>query len=178
VTIASPAASPRATGARPSAEAPGQGATGPEGSTFEITFDDSTFSGGFRERAGPNQGRAILYLFGSGTGFAVLTATFEIRVQPRGDARLAIVGLDSAGPDRTAIEVFLNKESVFRGRSPFRSADPRQTAASWTEHEWRVRSGTLRRGENVLTIRNLERSAAIGAPPYVVLDVARLTYRT
>jgi hypothetical protein len=77
--------------------------------------------------------------------------------------------MDAEHPDRMPIQITLNDVVLLRGPNPL--DDWR-----WSQAMLTAPAGTLRAGENSLTIRGLSPEANFNRPPFFVLTATRLTW--
>jgi hypothetical protein len=113
--------------------------------------------------------RPATWIYGGASDYPAMTARFRLDRAPSGPARLTLVGMDAEHPDRMPIEITLNDAVLFRGPNPL--DDWR-----WSQAMLTAPAGTLRAGENSLTIRSLSPEANFNSPPFFMLTAARLNW--
>ena len=173
------AVAPTATPAAPAAavEQPARNVPvlgGALGTTVEL--DNTYWTGG---SAGPQgrryAGRTATFIYGTGTPNSTAQTTFTVAGQPYGPAELSIEGLDAPGADKTPIRITLNEHEIFSGPNPLPDDELRPNSAPWESYTWTFDAALLRQGQNTLTLANVA-AGTVGAPPFVLLDHAALTY--
>ena len=178
---ATPAPTPNATPAPPTPTPAAATATPAPvpGDAQSVRIADSAFRGGFTDADGRYHGRSARWVYGRGTAYHTMTASFRVAGEPNGTATLRIVGLDSEDAPKTPMRLVLNDTVLFEGPNPL----PNDTccgsggAGNWGAVELRFPARLLREGTNTLTVSNLDPSARIYFPIFVMVDEARLTYR-
>jgi serine/threonine-protein kinase len=143
-----------------------------------VSLEDNAFRGGYVNQSGLYRGVTATWVYGQGTDYSRMSATFNLERRPRGEATLTIRGVDSEDSDKTPILITLNGSIVHEGSNPL----PDDTDAginapgNWDEVSWSVGSDVLRRGENTLTITNLSQSDCINCPAFFMLDWAVIAW--
>ncbi|MCL4458604.1 MAG: protein kinase [Chloroflexi bacterium] len=161
--------SPRPTILSPAAGSPSQ---------TEIVLEDTSFNGSFRNPGESTyKGATATWLYGTRTDYSVMSAVFYLRDRPKGQATLTIRGMDSPDREKTRIVVLINDNVVFKGLNPFPDEVPAASEGPWGTHSWEFPNTFLQAGRNILTIKNLENSPNTDAPPWFMLDWAKIEFR-
>jgi hypothetical protein len=153
----------------------------PPAEAVSLEVPDSAFVGNYDGRgSGRYRGRSVAWVYGQGTAYHTMTASF--RLERRGEigrrASLVLVGLDGGSPGKSRIAIVLNGVTIYRGRNPLPDDMCCDGSASveWGRARFRVPGDVLRR-RNELSITNLEPSDCTLCPEFVMVDFAELTYR-
>jgi hypothetical protein len=147
----------------------------PEGN--RIVVDDSSFSGGFTNNR-PYHGRTAQWVYGQGTQYSTMTASFNMDNPPGDGANLTIVGVDSEDPGKNPISVTLNGVVIYQGDDPLPN-DTRNGPGgpgNWGSFTAQVPAGVLQAGGNTLTISNLSSSSCTNCPAFVMIDYAVISW--
>jgi len=120
-----------------------------------VELDIDTFRGGtgFRVYEWKCPPQYAVWVYGRKTPFSSMRTSFRLTARSEGPAELIIQGQDDDKADVTQIEILVNDKSIFRGPNGF-------AKKGWSAKRFRLAPATLRAGENVITIRNLEDSSA------------------
>ena len=106
--------------------------TTPQGTSGTLVLEDTAFHGGLRNGGGSIYGgRTSTWVYGQGSGFSTMSASFNVRQVAAGNATLTIVGMDSEDPAKTPMRVAVNNSVLYEGASPFPNDDiPLQSGSS------------------------------------------------
>ncbi len=148
------------------------------GSDNGVTLEDSAFSGGYRRLDGLYHGRTATWVYGQGTQYRTMSASFDIANPPTGNATLQITGLDSEDAAKTPIFITLNGIFIYNGANPLPNDFPNGVfqPGNWGSYNWAIPPGTLVQGTNTLSISNLDPSDKINQPPFFLLDYAVISW--
>lgn len=140
----------------------------------EISLGDTDFTGGFRNSgASVYGGRTATWVYGRGSGYDRMGASFRVSGVRSGTAVLLIEGMDSEDGAKTPVQIAVNDVVLFEGASPFPNDDLPLATGVWGTLRLTFDSGLLREGTNVVSITNLA-SGPRGLPPFVAVDYALL----
>jgi hypothetical protein len=140
-----------------------------------LRLEDTAFAGGFRNRgASVYGGRTATWVYGQGSGYSSMSATFLLDQVPSGGARLTIEGMDSEDAARTPLRIAVNGVVLFEGASPFPNDDLPLESGRWAALPLDLDAGILVAGPNTIVITNLSRGG-VGLPPFVAVDYAIVT---
>jgi hypothetical protein len=143
---------------------------------ISLAFSAEEWQGGFTRTSGDFLGRPWSAVYGATSGYGEATLTFALDDAPAGEAELTITGVDDEAGGDSPISVTVNGVEVFAGPSPFPSWEGEDTSSGpWAEVSFAVPAGVLDAGGNQITVANLDPSATIDSPPYVLLSDATLT---
>ncbi|HET6262546.1 MAG TPA: serine/threonine-protein kinase, partial [Chloroflexia bacterium] len=148
------------------------------GGTGSVTLEDSNFRGGYFRQDGLYHGRTATWVYGLGTAYSSMAASFVVESAPGGQALLSIVGLDSEDADKTPVSIMVNDVEIFVGGNPLPNdfiGSP-TGPGNWGTAQLVIPAGLLQPGVNTLRITNLSPSARINAPPFFMLDNATITW--
>ncbi len=123
------------------------------------------------------EGRTAAWVYAQGTGFARMTAVFDITGTPGGVAALTLSGMDSEDRAKTPLRILINDQPVFDGPNPLPN-DFSPNAGSWGTFTWTFEATRLHPGRNTVTIENRAGSGQVGQPPFIMIDSARLEWET
>jgi hypothetical protein len=143
--------------------------------TVSLTPDN--FSGGYRRTDGMYHGIPATWVYGQGTSYSTMSASFDVSGQP-GAGSLTIVGVDSEDPPKTPIQISVNGTTIYQGPDPL----PNDTTAgpngpgNWGTYTWSIPQGTLRQGTNQVTITNLDPSDKINYPIFFMLNSVTINW--
>ncbi|HKP53034.1 MAG TPA: protein kinase [Chloroflexia bacterium] len=143
-----------------------------------ITIQDTTFTGGYRNGNGLYHNVTATWVYGRGTQYHTMTASFDLDKAPKGEGSLTMVAVDSEDIAKTRIVIAINDTEIFSGPNPFPNDtvnDP-SGPGNWGTHTWPVPSKTLRKGSNTLTISNQSLSNCIRCANFFMLDVATISW--
>jgi hypothetical protein len=142
----------------------------------DVTVEDVAFAGAYRY-APPSvyEGRTAAWVYGQGTNFTTMRATFSAAGQPTGAARLTISGMDSEGTAKSPMRVLINDALIFDGPNPLPN-DHSPNPGNWGASTWTFDAALLRPGVNTLTIENRAANGQVGRPPFIMVDFARLQW--
>jgi serine/threonine-protein kinase len=184
---APPPAPPTATAPPPASPPGAQGTKGnpvfptptvPVAASRAVTLEDVAFVGAYRYQPPSNyEGRTAAWIYAPGTGFERMAAVFDIAGQPGGTAGLTLSGMDSEDKASTPMRILINDQPIFDGPNPLPN-DFSPNAGSWGLFTWTFDAALLHPGRNTLTIENHAPSGKIGAPPFIMVDFARLEWES
>ncbi len=150
----------------------GAAGTQVDGHGGAIRLEDTVFTGGWRNRgASTYGGRTATWVYGQGSGYSSMSATFTAQFVNSGPATLTIEGMDSEDTAKTAMRISINGATIFDGASPFPNDDQPLQSGRWANFNFTFDSALLRLGSNTVTITNLSLGPK-GLPPFVALDYA------
>jgi eukaryotic-like serine/threonine-protein kinase len=140
-----------------------------------VRLEDTSWLGGFGGAAQPRTygGRSATWIYGQGTGYENMRATFVLAEQPTGVARLTVEGMDSEGAAKTTILIAVNGSEVYRGPNPLPDDDLPLESGTWASYTWEFDARLLGPGPNEVSIANLS-PGAFSRPPFFALDYAVL----
>jgi hypothetical protein len=126
-------------------------------------------------------GRSASWVYGQGTAFNTMTATFvlEPRPSPDGRARLELVGLDGENPVKNDIRIVLNGTTLYQGPNPLPddvccgSSGP----GNWGSAVFEFPANLLG-PQNSLSITNLSPNDCTSCSKFVMIDYAVIRYPT
>lgn len=95
-------------------------------------------------------------IFSRGVEGDSITARFTLNRRPQRVSELRIVGLDDVKPGTVPIRVSLNGNVIHEGTTKFKDSPHIYTPRGWLTQTFRVPAGALGRGENELTIANID----------------------
>ncbi len=135
-----------------------------------LRLEDTDFSGGWRNRgASIYGGRTATWVYGQGSGYDTMRASFQASTNPGATAVLRITGMDSEDRAKTPMRVTLNGTVLFEGNNPLPNDDIPLDSGRWDELVLRFDAGVLRDGANTVAITNLK-NGAVGGSPFVAVD--------
>jgi serine/threonine protein kinase len=144
------------------------------GGALPIRLDDTVWQGGYRYTDGRTYGgRSATWIYGRGTEYSAMQASFELTEAPQCLAELRVEGMDSEGRARTAISVEVNGAEIYNGPNPLPDDDLPLESGTWATHAFQFDGALLRAGANEVTISNLD-EGTVGLPPFFMLDEAEL----
>jgi len=149
--------------------------TPPTGAGRQVVLEDVAFAGGYRYQP-PSiyEGRTAVWVYGQGTGFATMSAPFQLVGQPTGTATLLLTGMDSEDAAKTPLRLLVNGQVLYDGPDPLPN-DFSPRAGTWGTATWTFPAPLLHPGANTLTIENRSPSSALGIP-FIMIDSAQLTW--
>lgn len=175
--------------ARPTARPPATVAPQPTGTPTPIVagterviieLDSNSFVGGLTGDDGTYRGRTAQRLLARGTQYSRTRAIFRIERTPLGDssgeAGFALVGMDSADERKTRILIEINGKPVYHGLNALDDDNPSGGSANWDQTALTFPVTNLVRGENQITISNMEPGSEEDSPPWFVLDRVLVVY--
>ena len=111
-------------------------------------------------------GKMMKGVYARKTGKNVMSARLFLNEAPGMECRVVIEGQshDKDGAEATRIRIKLNDHILFEGRN-------RYVKRGWSQETYPVPAGTLRKGQNLLTIENLEDAAAPHSMWFIVSEV-------
>ena len=147
-------------------------------STETVQIEDARFAGGYTSRSGTYHNVTARWVYGQGTPYSSMSATFDLDKRPRGSGGLTIRGVDSEDQPKTPIRIVLNDTTIYEGPAPFPNDtvnDP-NGPGNWGEYEWGIPPNALRKGQNTLTITNLSQRDCISCPYFFMVDYAVVSW--
>jgi len=145
--------------------------------TTELRFDDRAWTGGWRNRGDSVYGgRTATWIYGAGTDFSAMEATFELGSNVAGAAELNVEGMDDETAGKSRITVAVNGTVIYDGDNPLPNDDRPLETGIWATHTFGFDAGLLQTGRNTITIRNLS-PGGVGLPPFFMLDYAEVVVR-
>jgi hypothetical protein len=153
----------------------------PAAGGFRLVLQDSNFTGGYTTPDGRYRGHSALWLLAQtdpGPQSSVATARFNLNLQtggPVGSPSLTLTGLDSSEQAGTPLSVTLNRQTLYKGPDPLPNDFPAERVGegNWGSYTWKLDPGILSQGANVLTLTNLDTSAAAG---FIIIDTAEIAW--
>jgi hypothetical protein len=137
-----------------------------------VRLEDTAWQGGYRQARG-YAGRSATWIYGSGTEYTTMQAAVVLDRQPQGQATLRVEGMDAEGRGKSAIQITVNGQEIYRGANPLPDDDQPLESGTWGQASWRFDGGLLQPGQNLIRIRNLS-PGSFGRPPFFMLDYAIL----
>lgn len=145
-----------------------------------IDLDNTAFTGGFSNPDGSlyadatGAQRTVTWIYGGRSDYPAMSAHFRLDAPAGGageeaEARLSISGMDGEDQGKMPLRISLNDTVIFQGNDPLPNN-------RWGQASFKVPKGTLRVGENTLTIRSLSEQANFNSPHFFMLDAARLEW--
>jgi hypothetical protein len=134
-----------------------------------IPLEDSAWEGGYRQASGSG-GRTTTWIYGTGTQYHTMQATFQLAAQPQGTVSLRIAGMDAEDVAKTPIRITVNNSIIYDGPNPLPNEELPQ--ATYT---WRFAATLLKPDTNMIRISN-QASGQISHPPFFMLDYASLRF--
>lgn len=144
------------------------------GTSTTIKLEDTAWTGGWRNKgASVYGGRTATWIYGAGTQWSTMQASFDLAQPPRSAGQLTIMAMDSEDQAKTLITISVNGTAIFDGPDPFPNDDLPLATGTWAERIFPVDASLLRAGRNTIMIGN--RSPGVfGRPPFFMLDYAVL----
>jgi serine/threonine-protein kinase len=143
-----------------------------------VSLEDVAFAGAYRyQPPSTYEGRTAAWIYAPGTGFERMAAVFDITGQPGGTAGLTLSGMDSEDRAKTPLRILINDQPIFDDANPLPN-DFSPTAGNWGLFTWTFDAALLHPGRNTLTLENHAASGQIGAPPFIMVDFARLEWES
>jgi eukaryotic-like serine/threonine-protein kinase len=143
-----------------------------------IALEDTAFAGGYTRSNGLYHGRSAHWVYGQGTQYSTMSATFNVDNPPAGPAVLTIVGIDSEDKAKTPMNITLNGVVIYEGPNPLpndNSSGP-NGPGNWGSFTWPIGPGVLQPGANTLSITNLDPSPKINFPIFIMVDYASISW--
>jgi hypothetical protein len=149
-----------------------------EGTGGSVALEDTNFIGGYFRSDGRYHGVSATWVYGQGTAYSTMAATFDLDSAPEGDATFSVVGLDSEDPGKTPISIAVNGTEIYVGGNPLPNdfATGINGQGNWGTASWTIPAGLLRPGPNTVSITNLSPNSEINRPPFFMLDSATITW--
>jgi len=107
------------------------------------------------------------YIYAKATGRDEMHVSFWLGETPSVGAQLRLVARSADGGQKTGIRVLVNESAIFEGASPFSAAD-------FEARTFELPAASLKVGENVLSIRNIEVEGVLGMPPWFMITEAEV----
>jgi serine/threonine protein kinase len=138
-----------------------------------ITLDDAQWQGGYNLSRGSSVygGRTATWIYGTGSEYSTMEATFQLNDQPVGAAELIVEGMDSEGSAKTPISIEVNGVEIYNGPNPLPDDDLPLESGTWASNTWTVNAALLQAGTNTIRISNRSQGS-FGGPPFFMLDYA------
>jgi len=148
----------------------------PSGSN-SVTIPALSFQGGFTNPGGYHQ-RMQQWVYGQGTQYHTMTASFAISDTPKGPADLAVVVVDSEDPPKCLMQVLVNNQVIFDGPDPLPNDNTNgpQAPGNWGTAHFRIGPNILQQGDNTVTFINLDPSDKINYPIFIMIDSVTVTW--
>jgi eukaryotic-like serine/threonine-protein kinase len=142
-----------------------------------VTLEDNAFVGGFTNPGGYHN-RTAQWVYGQGTDYSSMTASFNVRETPRGPGELTIVGIDSEDEPKTPMRLMVNGYVLYEGPNPLPNDDQsgREGPGNWGTYTWRLPPNLLVEGDNSISIINLDPSDQINYPIFIMIDTVTVTW--
>ncbi|MEP6776497.1 MAG: hypothetical protein ABJA50_12955, partial [Chloroflexota bacterium] len=143
-----------------------------------ITLDDTAFVGGYTNANGLYHGRTAHWVYGQGTAYSSMSASFTVQKKPNRPATIVIVGLDAEDEAKSGIRLVLNNRVIYEGPDPLPNDDNSGVdgPGNWGDATFNIPSKVLQSGLNVITITNLDPSDKINFPIFIMVDSVTLTW--
>ncbi len=148
----------------------------PSGSN-SVTISALSFQGGFTNPGGYHL-RNPQWVYGQGTQYHTMSASFAISDKPKGPADLAVVGVNSEDAPKCHLRVLVNDQVVFDGSDPLPNdnTDGPQAPGNWGTAHFRIGPNILQQGNNTVTFINLDPSDKINYPIFIMINSVTLTW--
>ena len=172
-TLATPTPSPMPT------EVPTPQPT-PQLSTIRVRIQDDVFLGDYNGAgSGTYHGRTATWIYGQGTPYHTMTATFDLGQTGRatGQATLRIVGLEGSEAGKQRIAIVLNGTTIYEGRDPLPNdfGTGPSGPGNWGSASFEFKASLLQR-TNLLSITNLTQADCTTCPDFVLIDYVVVEY--
>ncbi len=105
-------------------------------------------------------------VFGKGSNLFEMKGSFNLEVIPN-SLSLEICALNDNSEKKCLIEILINGNSIFKGSNEFASDE-------WLTKTYTVDTKLLKKGENIVTIRNLEDSTKVDSPPWFMVNQIKI----
>jgi hypothetical protein len=139
-----------------------------------IRLEDTAWTGSWRNRGeSVYGGRTATWIYGAGTGWSTMQATFNLPSAVSGTAHLAVEGMDDEWDTKTAIEISVNDTSIYSGPNPLPNDDQPLDQGTWATHRFPFDAALLGAGSNTITIV-ARTPGTFGQPPFFMLDYAEI----
>ena len=143
-----------------------------------ITLEDNAFVGGYTRSDGMYHRRTAHWVYGQGTDYHTMSASFNLDQVPDGPINLTIVGVDSEDDAKTPMRLLINSTVIYEGANPLPD-DTRggvNAPGNWGSYTWQFNSAALQPGTNTLTVSNLDPSDRINYPIFIMVDYAAISW--
>jgi serine/threonine-protein kinase len=143
-----------------------------------ITIDNTSFTGGYTRDSGTYHGRTAQWVYGQGTSYSTMGTVFTLDDKPKDDGTLTIVGIDSEDAPKTPMRIVLNRDVVFEGPNPLPNdyANGPDAPGNWGSVDITLPAKSLQKGQNTLTITNLDPSNQINYPIFIMIDYVTISW--
>ena len=143
-----------------------------------VNIDGPDFQGGYTRPDGLYHGRTAEWVYGQGTPYNTMSASFSIDDNPKGPANMVIVGVDLEDPPKTPMRILVNDQEIFKGPDPLPNDNSNGPDApgNWGSANFHLGPKVLRKGLNTITITNLDPSDKINYPIFVMVDSASISW--
>jgi len=139
-----------------------------------IRLEDTAWTGSWRNRGeSVYGGRTATWIYGAGTSWSTMQATFDLPAAVSGTAHLAIEGMDDEWDTKTEIEISVNDTSIYSGPNPLPNDDQPLDQGTWATHRFPFDAALLGAGSNTITIV-ARTPGTFGQPPFFMLDYAEI----
>ena len=139
-----------------------------------IRLEDTAWTGSWRNRGeSVYGGRTATWIYGAGTRWNSMQATFDLPSAVSGTAHLAVEGMDDEWDAKTEIEISVNGTSIFNGPNPLPNDDQPLDQGTWATHRFPFDATLLRTGSNTITIV-VRTPGTFGQPPFFMIDCAEI----
>lgn len=147
----------------------------------DIRINALDFNGGYKNDppTKPYQGRVATWIYGARTKYSTMEARFILPVEPNKKAEgiLIVDGQDAEDATKAPIQIFLNGQLIYNGPNKLPNSVPGDTG-NWGEMPYTFDAELLRRGENLLTFKNLANDDRTGTPNnWMMIDYVRVTWQ-
>lgn len=99
-------------------------------------------------------------IYGIKTNLNEIKGSFYLKTVPE-RLTMEVCALDDDNKKKCNIEICINSHSIFKGENNFLSDQ-------WSTKNFKIDKKFLRKGENIITLRNLEKSSKLGAPWFMI----------
>lgn len=156
-------------------------ATGINPNHGDIQIKALDFNGGYKNNppTEPYQGRVATWIYGARTRYNTMETRFILPVEPNKKAEgvLIVDGQDAEDATKAPIQIFLNGQLIYQGPNKLPNAVFGDTG-NWGEVSYTFDAGLLRKGENILTFKNLADDDRTGSPNnWMMLDYVHVTWQ-
>ncbi len=138
-----------------------------------IRLDDEAWIGGWKQSK-TYGGRSATWIYGTGTDYSAMEASFTLAAQPAGSALLSIEGMDGEHAPKMQISILVNGILLWTGPNPLPDDDFDLASGTWDSFGWTIPAWLLQPGSNTITIVALS-EGSFGQPPFMMLDYADLS---
>jgi hypothetical protein len=148
--------------------------TVPAQRTSTIRLGDAAWTGGWRNRGESIYGgRTATWIYGAGTQWSTMQASFDVPAPVRGTAHLMVEGMDDEIGAKIKIEISVNGTPIFTGANPLPNDDMPLDSGTWATQDFPFDAALLVVGENRVSIY-ARTPGNVGRPPFFMLDYAEI----